>query len=267
MVFINTDVLAEARDHLAVKGFAVVPAAFDPAQIAAEVDWAIATGCAAGFQVATPDLTVTASYVPMTTAETPVSLRLLLKGAVIAEQLLQRSAAPFRAKGTVYSQNTSWHQDSDLDISAVSILAYLDVLDADTGALRVVPGSHRWATDILPLGWELQAQALTTRPGDLIIMNERTRHAAYGGNTRRQWRADYVAIPHTSSEEAVLRSYVASNFCPGWDGGYNVDRFPTYGLRLLELLDPTALATLERSGALAAAQSEEDHVRASRRLG
>lgn len=260
---LKPDLPHHARDRLRSHGYAIVPAAFEPGEITAEVDWAIATGCKAGFHLESDRLTVSALYVPMTTAETCASLSLLLSGAAVAHQLLGRAVVPFRAKGTVYSHETSWHRDTELDISAVSILAYLDPLDAETGALRVVPGSHRRPStappDVASCG-----EVLSTRPGDLIILDERTRHSSAGGKIRRQWRADYVAIPENPEEETCLEAYAAATFSPGWDGGYDVTRFPSFGRALLEALAPGAIAVLQRSGALTAAQEEEDYIRAAR---
>lgn len=260
---LNPDALREARNHFLLRGYAVIPAVFDPAGITAEVDWAISEGCKAGFRLESESLTVTASYVPMTTTETPASLSLLLGGAFVARQMLGRPVVPFRAKGTVYSHETSWHRDTDLDISAVSLLAYLDPLDAETGALRVAPGSHHEPVESL-VDEELQIEVLPTRPGDLILLNERTKHASAGGRSRRQWRADYLAIPENLREERVMKAYTAATFSPGWDGGYDVSRFPSYGRGLLRLLDARSVAILEQSGALAAAREEEDFVRAAR---
>ena len=263
----DSNALHEAQNRLNRQGYVLIRAAFDPVEITAEVDWAIAKGCGPGFRLESKRLTVTASYVPMTTAETRASLSLLLSGALLARQMLGRAVVPFRAKGAVYSHETSWHRDTDLDIAAVSLLAYLDPLDAETGALRVLPGSHRESEAGPRIEDGLQAEVLSTQPGDLIVLNERTRHSSAGGATRRQWRADYVAIPGTPQEEEILKAYAAATFSPGWDGGYDVSRFPSFGRGLLEALDLRSLAVLKRCGALAAAEEEEDFVRAARAWG
>jgi hypothetical protein len=202
----------------------------------------------------------------MTTDETPASLELLSSGARLASQLLGRPVIPFRAKGTMYESVTSWHRDTDLIVPAVSLLAYLDPLNGDTGALRVRAGSHRVIDSGDSAERDFTEEILCTRPGDIIVLNERTEHSSAGGKLRRQWRVDYVAIPETNEEEAVLKAYTAANFSVGWDGGYDVDRFPTYGDALLSILRKNgSLAVLERSGALAAAKNEENFVRSSRK--
>ena len=86
--------------------------------------------------------TVTFRYVPMMCERTPVSVGLIDRYAVIAAELLGRPVLPGRAKGTWYQSDTGWHRDSVGDIASLGVLAYLEPLDAATGALRVVPGSH-----------------------------------------------------------------------------------------------------------------------------
>ena len=40
---------------------------------------------------------------------------------------------------------------------------------------------------------------------------------------------DFAADPCTSAEDDQIRAYFAGIFQPGWDGGYDVDRYPSYG--------------------------------------
>ena len=256
--------LDRAREQLRAHGYALLSAAFDPRALTAEVDLAIADGCQVAFRFEGAGVAVSGRYVPMTCERTPVSLSLLVGGAAAAARVLGRAVVPFRAKGTVYDRRTDWHVDTDLAVPGVSVLAYLDPLDAHTGALRVVPGSH--LAGWIPRGPDPDpdAVALPTRPGDLILLDEHTRHGSEGGSSRRQWRADYVALPETPAEDAVLRAYVGATFSPGWDGGYDVDHYPSFGRPLLQALDPAARAMLEQSGALAAAAREEAYVRAKR---
>ncbi len=78
---------------------------------------------------------------------------------------------------------------------------YLDPLTRGTGALRVIPGSHRVGDSFAngleakrsqyenTLGvheCELPYYALETHPGDLAAFNHNTKHAAFGGGRRRR---------------------------------------------------------------------------------
>jgi len=83
---------------------------------------------------------------------------------------------------------------------------YLDPLTRDTGALRVIPGSHKLKdsyaesleqevknsvrTEEQKLfgvkGKEIPAVALETNPGDVAIFNHCTKHSSWGGGKKRR---------------------------------------------------------------------------------
>src|SRR5207253_3073850 len=61
-----------------------------------------------------------------------------------AAALFEAPAVALRAKGVRYHGSTSWHSDSsDAEVASIGFAAYLEPLDGGSGALRVVPGSHR----------------------------------------------------------------------------------------------------------------------------
>src|SRR5678816_1645997 len=118
------------------EGVLVVPQFFDAASLAKEIDQVMKRAFPP--QRVTNYSGIHFQYVPMMTAETPVSLSLLDQTAVLAEVLLGGPVLPTRAKGTRYFGNTHWHTDSELPITSIGILAYFESLHADDGALRVV---------------------------------------------------------------------------------------------------------------------------------
>ncbi len=76
----------------------------------------------------------------------------------------------------------------------------------------------------------LPAHAVITEPGDVIVFDEHLVHASFGGSgARRQWRADYLADPIGAEAESHTKAYLESIYPPDWDGGYDVDRSPSYG--------------------------------------
>ena len=106
--------------------------------------------------------------------------------------------------GNFYVGDTRWHSDGyggRGGLKHIKIAFYLDTLTRDTGALRVIPGSHRvgdpWADQLereisksqdlwgLP-GNQVPAQALETQAGDIVVFNHNTKHSAWGGSTRRR---------------------------------------------------------------------------------
>ena len=183
------------------------------------------------------DGTIRFQYVPMMSAETPVSLSFLDLLEPVAATLLGGPVLPTRAKGVLYRGDTAWHADSASAVASVGFAAYLEPLRAETGALRVLPGSHRgdFAEALRTLGaagapaQALPAHVVVTEPGDVIAFDEHLFHASAGGGARRQWRLDYLRDPVGVEAEDHARSYFRSIYPPDWDGGYDVERYPSYG--------------------------------------
>ena len=115
-----------------------------------------------------------------------------------------------------YVGNTEWHSDTEHpQQTAVKYIFYLDTVTAETGALRVIPGSHllqeterqifsKGIQDI-PLQ-KVPCQAIKTVPGDVIAFDIRTWHASYGGSrNRRACNLDYFQNPKVADEIELLR--------------------------------------------------------------
>ena len=62
---------------------------------------------------------------------------------VPASKLLRRRVLPRHAEGTQYFGSSGLHADSDVAIPSLSFVAYLERLDATSGAFRVVRRTHR----------------------------------------------------------------------------------------------------------------------------
>ncbi|MES2643165.1 MAG: phytanoyl-CoA dioxygenase family protein [Myxococcota bacterium] len=259
------------RAHFHTFGFVVLRGAFDPGPLSAELDRALRDGVSVRFDVAGG--AIGARYVPMMAeAHTPVSLSLLDQLAAPAAALLGAPVLPSRAKGVLYHGAAGWHVDSAQDVASVGLAAYLEPLDASNGALRVVPGSHRPELGAAVARFladhpdaTLPGLPIPTEPGDIIAFDEHLYHASWGGRDRRQWRIDYVADPvdRTDVTEAALRAWYEGQYAPDWDGGYDVDRYPSYG-EVWRASGRPCLARLEALGAHAAAAAEEAYARSRR---
>jgi hypothetical protein len=205
-------------------------------------------------------------YVPTMCERTPHSLALVRQLAPVAAAILQAPVLPSRAKATTYRGSTKWHRDSDSSLKSVGFLFYLEPVEAESGGLRVLPGSHFADYAGAVQAYMTQAEvvpgiAIPTMPGDAIALDERVFHASSGGDQRRQWRVDFVAdLP--GSDDA-LRDYFARQYTPGWDGGYDVDRYPSYG-EYWRTLDAGWSQRLDELGAYEAAEEAEEHARAIR---
>lgn len=215
-------------------GFGVLRQFFDPRPLAAEIDRVLHHGLVSRVSSAEK---LRFQYVPMMTAETALSLSLLDRIEAVAADLLGRSVLPTRAKGVRYSGNTPWHTDSTSPLSSIGFLAYLEPLRGEDGALRVLPGSHHpeFRDALRRLGVDgaadlgLPAHIVVSEPGDLILLDEHLFHASFGGQTRRQWRVDFVGAPGSAEAEDLTKAFFSGIYPPDWDGGYDVDRYPSYG--------------------------------------
>jgi hypothetical protein len=244
---------ADGIAHFRAFGFQVLRDCFDAAALSDEVNRTLDDGVRSSFQV---DVAagISFSYVPMMCERTPLSLSLLDAFADTAAALLDRSVLPVRAKATRYAAGAGWHRDSDLDMPSVGFLAYLEPLRADSGALRVLPGSHqpgfgaavaqyldeRSATGVEPDFTSLPGLAVETDPGDMIVFEEHIYHGSVGGSDRRQWRVDYLPDPTGDQEETLARRYLEQIFPLDWAVGYDPQRYPSYGEQWIRSGRPSA---------------------------
>ena len=117
--------------------------------------------------------------------------------------------------GELYVGDGMWHPDCHGDpVLQVKWAMYLDPLTRDTGALRLVPGSHRqgWQGNLdthalWGIGMEEVPCAVPdNRPGDVIVFNQMTLHNALGGgNRRRMLNILACSSCRTEAERAFLR--------------------------------------------------------------
>jgi Phytanoyl-CoA dioxygenase (PhyH) len=214
-------------------GFVVLREVFDPSALAEEFD-AVRRDAFGDGQVAQTlaqgSGTVTFLYVPMMCERTPVSVALIDRCAVHAAELVGRPVLPGRAKGTWYEGDTGWHRDSTDDLVSVGVLAYIEPLDATTGAFRVLPGSHVHADEPLPERGATVGAVVETELGDVIIFDEHLIHGSAGGLLRRQWRVDFVVDPRNKRELAAVEAWFAQSIPDErLETAYDAERYPSYG--------------------------------------
>jgi ectoine hydroxylase-related dioxygenase (phytanoyl-CoA dioxygenase family) len=134
--------------------------------------------------------------------------------------------------GNFYVGDTKWHSDGYGGRGGpkhIKIAFYLDPLTRNTGALRVIPGSHRvgepyadqlerdvknsssvWGIS----GDQIPAQALETVAGDVLVFNHDCKHSAWGGSTRRRMFTMNCCERYPEDKLPELRKYIgqASRF-------------------------------------------------------
>ena len=127
--------------------------------------------------------------------------------------------------GNYYTGDTQWHSDGYHVIGRyLKVALYLDPVTANTGCLRVIPGSHK---PDMTQGWEARqarnslnlwgieqsqvpAVALESQPGDLVAFDHNLMHAAFGGSQRRRmFTLNGCAHCGTEAEIEELEKFIA----------------------------------------------------------
>lgn len=150
----------------------------------------------------------------------------------IASSLLGDNFNYAGSDGNYYVGDTSWHSDGYVDKKYVSLKMafYLDPCSANTGSLRVIPGSHKYGDkfgDDLQLamksskdsrikelwgleGADVPAIALETVPGDLLLFDHRVKHASFGGGTSRRMFTLNMEQRYEDEDLEQLRNSIAT---------------------------------------------------------
>jgi hypothetical protein len=132
----------------------------------------------------------------------------------IASSLLGRPYRVNGSDGSIYDCGTLYHSDgygADMSVLNIKMALYLDPVDASSGAIRVLPGTHHdkdafsfKLNDLLYRNMEsapeafgasiseLPSHVLVSEPGDLLVWNYRLLHAScYAGNRRRMIAVEF----------------------------------------------------------------------------
>jgi len=119
--------------------------------------------------------------------------------SLLGENYLYRAS-----EGNIFTGDTYWHSDlynANFKYRHIKILFYLDPIDANSGALRVIPGSHlfgdKFANQLERFVWEhdknygiektaVPSVVLPTQPGDMVVFDYRLKHATCNSGPRRR---------------------------------------------------------------------------------
>ena len=133
----------------------------------------------------------------------------------IARALLGEGYSYAESDGNLFNCDVYWHLDAygaTATSKHIKIFFYLDALTQDTGALRIIPGSHHKGAYTAALvrqltrePWrvperfgvgidEIPSITVEVEPGDVIVTNFRTLHGSFnGGERRRLFTVNYRA--------------------------------------------------------------------------
>ena len=157
--------------------------------------------------------------------ESPLFARLLEDERFwsVTAQLYGDDAFAVSSDASRYVGDTQWHPDHDVDPTkdcyGMKFAIYLDPIDAETGALRLVPGSHKNSLHknlrAYMKGRELEQIpdfVCASQPGDTIAFDMRCWHASFGGSAgRRMGTLCYYKNPDTPEQEQTARERAEKN--------------------------------------------------------
>ena len=162
--------------------------------------------------------------------------------------------------GNYYAGDTAWHSDTDWSgvkrgkppKTFYKIAFYLDPVDHDSGALRVIPGSHKYgdvyAENLEKIastpeavgcsGNEIPAVVLASNPGDMLIFNQNLKHSAWGGSKKRRMFTLNCCSRYTEDETQYLHNEIKQR-ARFWISD-------VYGPAMLETAGPERMRHLEQ---------------------
>jgi hypothetical protein len=145
----------------------------------------------------------------------------------IGSELLGADFNYVGSDGNFYVGDSGWHSDGwHPELTSIKLAIYLDPLTRDTGALRVIPGSHRtgepyaeqlqaaqgrWEEALGAAGRDLPCVALETAPGDLLVFNQNLKHASFGGDARRRMFTINLSPRYPEAKLPELRELIAAH--------------------------------------------------------
>ena len=149
----------------------------------------------------------------------------------IAQQLWGEDVVGKNSQANHYAGNRSpWHPDVGPNIHGCKFVFYLSPVDAESGALRVIPGSHRpeFSDRIKKVHLkdndpgppedpglavnEVPFCSCDSQPGDAVLFNYLLWHASWhGSDNRRMVSLQYWKNPKTPEEKEAMAA-MASGF-------------------------------------------------------
>lgn len=181
----------------------------------------------------------------------------------ICKSLMGEDYQYIGSDGNYYVGNTRWHSDGGWPrpIRFYKMALYLDKLTRETGAIRVIPGSHKYGDDYAEgiqqeiskseelwgiSGDQVPAVAVETDPGDVVVFNQGCKHSSWGGGNHRRMFTINFTRRYRDDELDHLRQEV-TNFARFW-----IDS--VYGEAMVRTATPSRMKHLEQ------ALANQDHL-------
>ena len=217
---------------------------------------------------------ISGDYLPLAASRAPFSLALIAdepRTFLSSAELLGSPTVPSVGIATCFTGDSTWHTRQGPDIGGVTFWADLEPRRAETGALRLIPGSQLpeferrlceyRAVEPAMSGfghWEWPHVVVETEPGDVVAFHAHLMNCAQGGTPRLSWTIDYLPWPGLGRPDQmeVVRRLVDVEF--GHED-YDRDRWPVWrDWAAGAAQSPSRAVALERLELLGVLASEDD---------
>jgi hypothetical protein len=188
---------------------------------------------------------ISGDYLPLAVSRAPLSLALIAddpRTFLSSAELLGRPTVPSVGIATCFTGDSTWHTRQGPAIGGVTFWADLEPRTEQTGALRLIPGSHLpeferqiceyRAAEPAMSGfehWDWPHVVVETEPGDVVAFHAHLMNCAQGGAPRLSWTIDYLPWPGLGHRDqmTVVRDLVldATEFD---HEDYDRDRWPVW---------------------------------------
>jgi hypothetical protein len=157
---------------------------------------------------------ISGDYLPLAVDRAPFSQSLVADDGrtfLASAELLGVPTVPSVGIATCFTGDSTWHTRLGPAIPGLAIWVDLEPRTADTGALRLIPGSHipdyerqlRSYSHAAPAasgfalpGWpDWPHVVVETQPGDAVMFHAHLFNCARGGAPRLAWTIDYLPWP------------------------------------------------------------------------
>lgn len=188
---------------------------------------------------------ISGDYLPLAVNRAPFSLSLIAddpRTFLASAELLGTPTVPSIGTATCFTGDSSWHTRQGPDIGGVAFWADLEQRTAETGAVRLIPGSHLpeferllWqygAIEPAASGfeaWDWPHVVIETDPGDVVALHLHLRMCARGGTPRLSWTIEYLPWPGVADQSRMTAVRDLLRDDVEYDGEeYDRERWPVW---------------------------------------
>ena len=186
---------------------------------------------------------ISGDYLPLAADRAPFSQSLIAddrRTFLASAELLGGPTVPSVGIATCFTGDSTWHTRQSQALGGVTFWADLEPRTAQTGALRLIPGSHlpdfhsriceyRGAEPYISgfEHWDWPHVVVETKPGDVVAFHVHLMNCAQGGLPRLSWTIDYRPWPGIADRDRMrlTRDFVEVEFD---HEDYDRERWPVW---------------------------------------